>query len=129
TGVLAHQEWGQRAALWRLAGKLAGRRDRTARALECLEKALELEYAQLPEVIDLQAVRRDYGALLGHYQSLADAMVTLKVRPPADFLARAVRAADRWRALGRGGGGARQAGGRIRRGPGGARPGWGDLAP
>src|SRR5205085_3067607 len=99
--LLAHKEWGKHAALWRLAGKIAGRRDQTARALECLERALELEYAKLPEVIDLQAVRRDYGELLGHYQSLTDAMVTLKVRPPADFLARAVRAADRWRALDR----------------------------
>src|SRR5581483_10715862 len=50
--VLAHKEWGKSAALWRLAGKLAGRRDLTARAMECLEKALELEYAKLPEVID-----------------------------------------------------------------------------
>src|SRR5207249_2247288 len=76
---LAHKEWGKHPARWRLAGKIAGRRDQTARALECLERALELGYAKLPEVIDLQAVRRDYGELLGHYQSLADAMVTLKV--------------------------------------------------
>ncbi len=99
--LLAHKEWGKHAALWRLAGKIAGKRDQTARALECLERALELEYAKLPEVIDLQAVRRDYGELLGHYQNLADAMVTLKVQPPADFLAKSVRAADRWRALDR----------------------------
>ena len=40
-------------------------------------------------------------------------MVTLKVRPPADFLARAVRAADRWRALDRDGGDACRAAARI----------------
>jgi ferric-dicitrate binding protein FerR (iron transport regulator) len=111
--VLAHKEWAQHAALWRLAAALAERRDQSARALECLEKALELEYAKLPEVIDLQAVRRDYGKLLGHYQSLADAMVTLKVQQPADFMARAVAAADRWRALDREPGAACQAVARI----------------
>jgi ferric-dicitrate binding protein FerR (iron transport regulator) len=111
--VLAHKEWGQQAALWRLAAALAERRDQSARALECLEMALALEYAKLPEVIDLQAVRRDYGKLLGHYQNLADAMVTLKVQQPADFMARAVAAADRWRALDREPGAACQAVARI----------------
>src|SRR5207237_3019690 len=39
--------------------------------------------------------------LLGHYQSLADAMTTLKVEPPKDFAAKVVRVADRWRSLDR----------------------------
>ncbi len=61
--------------------------------------ALEEEYHNLPAVIDLAAVRRDYAWLLQGYEKLADALVALKVRPPADFQARVVRAADRWRAL------------------------------
>ncbi|HYT93743.1 MAG TPA: hypothetical protein VEL76_33800, partial [Gemmataceae bacterium] len=83
------------------AADLATKRDMTARALECLEKALDAEYASLPEVVDLKTVRREYGQLLSHYQNLANAMVTLKVQPPRDFLTKAVRAADRWRALDR----------------------------
>jgi hypothetical protein len=88
-----------RASLWRLAMQLAERRNQSARVLECLEKALDAEYRDLPEVIHLETVRREYGKLLGHYQDLADAMVTLKVAPPSDFLAKVVRTADRWRAL------------------------------
>ena len=64
-------------------------------------------------MIDLNQVREEYGKLLDHYQKLADAMVTLKVQPPAGFLTRAVRAADRWRALDSDGAAACQAAARI----------------
>src|SRR5262249_16934471 len=54
--------------------------------------------------------------LLSHYQSLAEAMTSLKVEPPRDFVARVVRAADRWRRLDREQGDAcRQASGILRR--------------
>ena len=41
----------------------------------------------------------DYQRLLAHYQDQAEAMVSLKVAPPPDFLTRVVSAADRWRSL------------------------------
>jgi hypothetical protein len=85
--------------LWRLGRGLAQQRDMPARAIACLERALAIESEHPPEVIDLQTIRTDYAALLHHYQGLADAMVALKLAPPADFLARVVRAADRWRAV------------------------------
>jgi tetratricopeptide (TPR) repeat protein len=88
-------------SLWRLAAKLAERRDLPSRELECLEMALEMEYQQLPEIVDLEAVRSEYGRLLEHYQNLATSVKTLKVQPPKDFLAKVVRVADRWRALDR----------------------------
>src|SRR5262249_42678482 len=68
-------------------------------AVPYLEKALELEYQQLPDVINLQAVRTDYGQLLAHYRTLAGAVVALKMPTASDLLARVIRAADRWRAL------------------------------
>jgi hypothetical protein len=113
-GLLKEDKLTQRPGLWRLALDLAEKRDRNARALECLEKALDREYAQLGEVskdpqgsktrpgawvLDLEKVRGDYGKLLGQYQTLADAMVTLKIQPPPGFLAKVVRTADRWRAI------------------------------
>jgi Tfp pilus assembly protein PilF len=97
--LLAEPKLAQRAGLWRLAASLAEQRDMSARALEYLEKALEAEYQQPPTVINLETVRKDYDKLLDHYQNLAQAMVTLKIKPPPDFLAKVVRAADRWRAL------------------------------
>jgi Tfp pilus assembly protein PilF len=91
----------RRASLWRLGVKLAEERDQKARALECLERALEWEYRDPPPFLNLKEVRGDYGKLLEHYQGLADAMISLRVKAPKDFRARVVRAADRWRALDR----------------------------
>jgi hypothetical protein len=91
----------RRADLWRLASEIAGKRDMAGRSLQCLERALDAEYAHLPEVIDLRTVREEYAKLLEHYRGLSEAMVTLNVTPPADFGARVVRAADRWRSLDR----------------------------
>jgi len=88
-----------RSDLWRLAAQLAERRDQPAREFECLERALDAGYHNLPEVINLKEVRGDYEKLLGHYQDLANALVRLKMRPPADFVAKVVRTADRWRSL------------------------------
>ena len=98
-GLLADEKLARQSLLWRLGHALAQQRDLPARAIECLEKALALEAEHPPEVIDLQATRTDYLALLSHYQSLADAMVALKLPPPADFFSRVIRAADRWRAV------------------------------
>jgi hypothetical protein len=99
--------------LWRLGIQLAEGRDMPARALLCLEKALEGEYQALPEVINLKEVRADYQKLLEHYQKLADAMAALEIEPRPEFLAKVVRAADRWRALDREGTTACQLAGRI----------------
>ena len=89
------------ASLWHVAAKLAGDREMPARRLECLEKALELEFANLPEVLNLEKVRTDYGSLLGQYEELARALATLKLPAPAGFRDKVVRTADRWRALDR----------------------------
>ncbi|MBY0527099.1 MAG: FecR domain-containing protein [Gemmataceae bacterium] len=98
-GLLADPGLARQPGLWRLAAHLAERREQKPRELACLERALEEEYRNLPEVIDLKVVRRDYEKLLNHYKNLAEAMVALQVQPPADFRAKVIRTADRWRAL------------------------------
>jgi Tfp pilus assembly protein PilF len=113
--LLDDPELAKKPGLWRLAQRLAERRDQPAREFECLERALEAEYRSLPEVINLREVRADYARLLGHYQDLANALERLKVRPPADFVARVVRTADRWRALDPEADGACETAGRILR--------------
>jgi ferric-dicitrate binding protein FerR (iron transport regulator) len=111
--LLDDPKWAKSGSLWRLAMQIAERRQNKARALECLERALDAEYRRLPEVINIKAVREDYDKLLSHYQNQIDALVSLKVGPPADFLAKVVRTADRWRALDSDGESACQAAGRI----------------
>jgi Tfp pilus assembly protein PilF len=115
TRLLDDPELAKKAGLWRLAERLAERRDQPAREYECLERALDVEYRNLPEFINLNAVRRDYERLLGHYQDLANALERLKLRPPADFVAKVVRTADRWRALDPAADGACETAGRILR--------------
>jgi ferric-dicitrate binding protein FerR (iron transport regulator) len=111
--LLADARLAQAPSLWRLGQRIAGACKQTTRAFECLEKALDLEYRRLPEVVNLEEVRKDYGALLEHYQRMLDAMQTLEVPPPRDFAAKVVGAADRWRALDRDGTAACQAAAKI----------------
>src|SRR5262249_27189259 len=85
----------EQSELWRLASTLAQRRGHTARSIACLEKALDLEYRDLPDVIDLEQWRGEYGRLLAHYSELASAVSSLEAAPPADLAAKTVRAADR----------------------------------
>ncbi len=86
-------------SIWRLAGKIAERRGERIRQFDCLEKALDLEFSRMPAVFNVEPIRRDYAALLNHYEWLAEAARGLHVAPPPDLLARTVRAADRWRSL------------------------------
>jgi predicted Zn-dependent protease len=92
--TLARQAW-----LWRLSARLASELNQRKRHFADLERALDLEYQHLPEVIDLQALRQEYGELLAHYEQVADALATLQQQPPSDLVARVVRYADRWRSL------------------------------
>ncbi len=101
SSLLEDDALAKNANLWRVAANVAEARGLTARAVGCLERALAREYEELPEVIDLEGVRRDYGKLLEHYQALARAVPILGVAPPRDLAARTVRAADCWRALDR----------------------------
>jgi tetratricopeptide (TPR) repeat protein len=99
--LLTNPTYARWPSLWRLSAHFAGQRGMTARSRSALEQALELEFQQLPEVINLQAVRADYGALLAHYQQVVEATATLQMPLPPDFAAKVIRAADRWRALDR----------------------------
>jgi hypothetical protein len=99
--LLDDPQHAKRPELWRRAAHLAGQREQPARALQCQEKALALEYANLPELINVQQVRQDYRALLQGYAELTRALATLKLAAPAGFRDRVVAAADRWRALDR----------------------------
>ncbi len=82
--------------LWRLASRLADRLGQPSVALDRLERALDLEYRDLPEVIHLQSWRQEYKRLLDHYLSQTQ---TLAATDKAGALVqRTIRAADRWRA-------------------------------
>ncbi len=100
--LLQNDKWKAEPTLWRLAARLSSQRGRPDGTAECLERALDLEYKDLPEVINLQSWRQDYGTLLAHYRMLAFRAVTtegpVSENYSASLVARTIRAADRWRA-------------------------------
>jgi tetratricopeptide (TPR) repeat protein len=102
-GLLDNDTFAMYPELWRIGVQIADSRAMNDKAIARLERALELEYLELPEVLNLQPIRDDYGRLLRHYQSVAQSARTLKTAPPADLLAKTIRIADRWRALDRDG--------------------------
>jgi hypothetical protein len=101
--LLSEPALASRPALWRLRAEMEAQRPHSSKPspkqFEALEKALDLEYRDASETFDLQAVRRDYGQLLAHYQQLAEALTTLQQPAPPELVAKVVRAADRWRSL------------------------------
>src|SRR5262249_34096705 len=99
--LLKHAKFSRCAYLWRLGAQIAEKRQQTARSMECRERALGIEYRHRPDEINLETVRKEYGKLLDHYESLAKAAAAMKIEPPRDLAARTIRAADRWRAIDR----------------------------
>jgi Tfp pilus assembly protein PilF len=92
--LLKAEGWSKRPSIWRKASEIA--RDLKLEALSVArwERALDLEYAVLPDLINLQKIRDDYQALLSRMESLA----AMEDREP-DLKSRAIRLADRWRAV------------------------------
>ncbi len=97
--LLAQEALASQPGLWRWAAQLAQERGMTAKVVACLDRALDLDYRQLPDVVNLEDLRRDYRALLEKQESLALALATLGVDPQKELAAAVVRNADRWRAL------------------------------
>jgi tetratricopeptide (TPR) repeat protein len=97
--LLEDDRFARQPGPWRLGQTLAQKRSNLARVIVCQERAMDLEFGKLPEVVNLQTVRQDYGELLQHYQQMAIALNVLQSPPPKDFLAKVVRTADRWRML------------------------------
>jgi tetratricopeptide (TPR) repeat protein len=97
--LLTQEPYGSSAPLWRLAATLAERRGMSAQTVKCLDKALSIEFESMPDVVDLEAVRQEYGNLLNRCGQLADTLAALQPEPPRELLAVVVRAADRWRML------------------------------
>ena len=64
-----------------------------------MEKAIQLEFENRPEVINVESLRADYAGLFTRYEAVIDAASTLEVELPEDLFARIVRAADQWRSL------------------------------
>jgi tetratricopeptide (TPR) repeat protein len=95
--LLGDQRYGGLPALWYLADAIADARGMTARAIGFRQRALDIEFVYLPEKVNVEVVRGDYGQLLARYEKLATAIGPSHEAAPRDMLAAVVRTADRWR--------------------------------
>ncbi len=95
--LTANEPFAADSRLWRLRSVVEAEMGRQDESVVSLERALDLEFRNLPAAIDLNSWRADYGRVLDHLQGLASAARTLGAKPPPDLPGRTVRAADHWR--------------------------------
>ena len=97
--VLNDKRYAGWPALWYLAEAIAGDRGMTARAIGFRQRAMDIEFEHLPEKVNIDVIRSDYGQLLSRYEKLATAIGPLHEAASPELLAGVIRAADRWRQL------------------------------
>jgi hypothetical protein len=87
------------ARYWRSASNVAQQLKRDNESILRLEKALDIEFAGLPQNIPLKPLRDQYSSLMARYTKLlkkADLKDAALVR---DLTIRIIKATDRWRAI------------------------------
>lgn len=87
------------AVLWRTASQIASELGDEDESLRRLEQAMRLEFASLPELVDVAALRADYSHLFDRFQSLAELKLEQRKPLPDDFVNRISQAADAWRSV------------------------------
>lgn len=97
--LLSRQPYSESSALWRLASRVASGGKRLARSASYLERAMDLEYENLPQRYDVERVRKHYDELFASYHELAQIVAAPDAGAPLDLAGRAIEAADRWRSL------------------------------
>lgn len=84
---------------WRYASTVADDCSHPQKALRHLERAIQLEFENRPDVINVKAVRQTYSRLMDRYRQVIEASEILETEVPADLYARIIRAADQWRSM------------------------------
>ncbi len=87
------------SALWRYSAQVADAVGNKRLALERFEHAIQIDFRDRPDVINLESLRTDYADLLNRYDEIVKAAATLGQAPQNDLTERIVRAADQWRSI------------------------------
>ena len=95
--LLEDKRYNSSPALWYLAEAIADARGRTARAISFRQRAMEIECEHLPEEVNVELIRSDYGQLLARYEKLVAAIGPLRPAGSGELVAEVICAADRWR--------------------------------
>lgn len=97
--ALSKAEYQQNSNLWRDAATISHQQQKYADWIERLTKAYEIEFAALPQAINLQAFRQDYDALFLQLEQRADQLIEASAEERKSFSIAVQRAATRWREI------------------------------
>jgi tetratricopeptide (TPR) repeat protein len=87
------------AGLWRQASDIAAQLGDEDESLRRYEQAIELEFADLPDMINLEQFRQEYGPVLARLEEFAQTRVIAEEPISDDLVDRVIRLADRWRSI------------------------------
>jgi tetratricopeptide (TPR) repeat protein len=87
------------ARYWRSASTVAQKLERENESIRRLEKALDIEFAGLPQNIPLKPLRDQYTTLMARYATLLAKSDLKDSAFVADIRKRVIKAADRWRGI------------------------------
>tara|TARA_R110002072_G_scaffold303142_1_gene495835 strand:+ start:109260 stop:115841 length:6582 start_codon:yes stop_codon:yes gene_type:complete len=89
----------ENAALWRTASQIATALGNDDESLQRLEQAMRLEFASLPDTVNVESLRADYNRLFDRFTTFVDKSLAEGNALPKDFIERVTQATDAWRSV------------------------------
>ena len=95
--VLADRELAKASKLWRDAAEIARQREKFVDWIKYLDKAYQIEFADLPKSVNLDAFRQDYGKLFEQFELRTAQLMDAETPEKLAFAMILQKAATRWR--------------------------------
>ncbi len=97
--LMTYRNTYESASLWRTASQIAAALGDDDESLRRLEQAMRLEFAALPDTVNVEVLRGEYNKLFDRFTSYSQLMLEAGKPLPDDFVNRVTQAADAWRSV------------------------------
>lgn len=97
--LMRREQAASHAALWRTASQIAAELGDQDESLRRLQQAMRIEFAHLPDTVNLESLRKSYGELFDRFTVFAEETMAKEKRLPEDFVSRLTEAGDAWRSV------------------------------
>lgn len=97
--ALADRELAKVSKLWRDAAEIARQREKFVDWIEFLDRAYQIEFADLPRTVNLEAFRQDYGKLFEQFELRTAQLMDAGSPEKLAFAMILQKAATRWREI------------------------------
>lgn len=97
--ALADRDLAKGSKLWRGAAEIARQREKFVEWIEFLDKAYQIEFADLPKTVNLEAFRQDYGKLFEQFELRTAQLMDAGSQEKLAFAMILQKAATRWREI------------------------------